>query len=178
MTDLKPVLFFLIFILFSLGTEGQTGKLTGHITVKTSGDTAIVREHLMVWLKTNEGKWCITGLDKNFNFDYDNLKADTTEIRLTTIDRYKDTIVNNIIIRKNETTHIEIPYPPFCEYDKIKNDSICPICNKQDQVNRIVYERYPDPPKGRKRRNKYWAEHSFTTGCDPHWYCRRDDRKF
>jgi hypothetical protein len=155
-----------------------TGKIKGHVNVRLSADTRVVREHLMVELKIHDGRYCITGLDKNFEFSYDNLHADTTEIRLTTIGIFKDTIFGNIIIKDYNTTHVELIYPPFCEFDNSKSDSACTVCRKVDQLKSIVYEPYYNPPKGKRKTRKYLKNHNFKTGCDPHWYCLRDDKKF
>jgi hypothetical protein len=177
---LHRTLLFLKFFIACFSCSGQA--VTGHLLIRTTGDSSLIRENNMVWLGVHDGKWRISGLDSNFNFSFDPLPdgplPDTTEIRITTLGKYKDTTVTNVIIANNKTTHLEILYPPYCEYDKSKNDSICPVCNKHDQVDRITYEPYPNPPKGKRKRSKYWGEHHFTTGCDPHWYCRRDDKKF
>ncbi len=156
----------------------QTGKLTGRIILRAPADTATLVEKVMLQLNLPDGRVFVSGLEKNLTFHYDSLASDTTELRITTVTYYLDTIVKNIIIDDHKITYLEIPYPPYCEFDKSKSDSICPVCNKFDLVDRIIYEPYPNPPKGKRKRNKYWDEHNFKKGCDPHWYCRRDNKKF
>ncbi len=177
-------IFLLLTILFLADSISiaQTGSVSGHIIVNSDGDSSIIREHVMVWLKHDDDKWWITSLDSNFNFCFDyftlNLKPDTTEIRITTVNRYRDTIVRNVIITEGKETHLEISYPPTCEFYKTENDSVCPICKTNDQVIPILYGPYASSPKRRKNLEKYLAERNWKSGCDPHWYCRRDNLKF
>ena len=173
---------FAILFLTDFISIAQTVGVSGHIIVNSSGDSTIILEHVSVWLKHDGEKWWMTSLDSNFNFRFDyyslNLKPDTTEIRITTVNRYKDTIVRNVIITEDKETYLEISYPPTCEFYKSENDSLCPVCKKHDQVIPIIYGPYASSPKRRKNREKYLAERKWESGCDPHWYCRRDDLRF
>lgn len=179
---MKIIPLFALLFLTNSNSIAQTGSVSGHIILNSNGDSTIIREHVMVWLKHDGEKWWITGLDSNFNFCFDtytlNLKPDTTEIRITTVNRYLDTIVKNVIIAEGKETYLEISYPPACEFYKTENDSICPVCKKHDQVIPIIYGPYSSSPKRRKNKEKYLAERHWESGCDPNWYCRRNDIKF
>jgi hypothetical protein len=179
---MKPFCLILILTLITFNGISQSSGVRGHVIVNAEGDSAVIREHMMVWLAYDEVKYWITGLDSNFNFyfGYENLslKPDTTEIRFTTVTRYADTIVKNVIVAEDKETYIEISYPPYCEYTQTKHDSICPVCKKSDESVPIIYQDYAGWMVQKKYKRNFYFDKYPATGCDPNWYCRRDKKRF
>jgi len=179
---MKPFCLIFILILTTFSGLSQSSGVRGHVIVNAEGDSAVIREHMMIWLEHDEVQYWITGLDSNFNFYFGyenlNLKPDTAEMRFTTINRYADTVIQHVIISPDKETYIEISYPPYCEYTKTKTDSICPVCKKSDEVVPIIYRDYDYRWWRKKDKSKFYYYKYFAYGCDPHWYCKRDEKKF
>lgn len=167
-----------IFLLLEQVCIGQTARLTGHLIVNNKDDIKNIADRTMIMLRVNNYQR-IAVVDKDLNFSFDSLKTDTSEIRVTTTFYYQDTTIKNVVLKDNETTHIEIQYPPFCIYDKTKKDMTCPICSKQGEVIPIVYGLIVNTRrKSKKRQQEFKAGGCVVSGCDPNWYCKRDDKEF
>jgi hypothetical protein len=103
-----------------------------------------------------------------------NLPAGIYKIQLSHAG-YRDTILQNVQVLDGEVMDLSIEYP-YCQYDA--ENKTCPICSKKDEVIPIMYG-YPS--KGAldsQKRGKLLLAGCEITGCDPHWYCKRDKNKF
>ncbi len=132
----------------------------------------------MVMLKVDNYQR-VAVIDKNLNFSFDSLKTDTTFLNIPASSHFRDTTINNIITKDKETVHLEIPYPPFCIYTKSKNNKTCPVCSKQDSVIPIIYGLVINTGKKTKQKQQEFKSGGCQiSGCDPHWFCKRDDKEF
>ena len=156
---------------------GQTGKITGHLIVTKKEDQKNIIQHGAAILNMEYKEFA--SIDKELNFVFDSLGTDTFEISISTVFYYQDTTIKKIVVVDGKTTHLEILYPPICTYDKNKGDKTCPVCNKQDQVIPIAYGLIVDTgKKSKKEEAEYFTAGCVVSGCDPHWYCKRDKKKF
>ncbi len=89
---------------------------------------------------------------------------------------YNDTIVYDIQFVKDSTTYVNIFYPTFCEYSKSK--SKCPKCSKKDKVVPIVYGYPSEKMLVKMKKGKIHLGGCMVSGCDPKWFCKRDETEF
>jgi hypothetical protein len=88
-----------------------------------------------------------------------------------------DTIMK-INVVGNDTLKLSFTVPFKCNYDK--GNKTCPICKKSDLVVPIVYGLILET-RSKRRKKKELEFHSggcVISGCDPNWYCKRDDKEF
>jgi len=92
---------------------------------------------------------------------------------------FRDTTFRSIAI-KGDTT-ITLVYLHYCQYDASIKNKRCPTCKRKDNVIPILYGlpiaiNNKDPAKDDGK--KYILAGCEITGCDPHWYCKRDKTSF
>jgi hypothetical protein len=105
---------------------------------------------------------------KNVNMGFYKIRIDGNNIQTV----YFDSI--NII----KDTFIVLDGFKECEYDKHRNDSICPICRKYDKVVPIEYGTIIGLfDTGLIDSTFYWGG-CVVPGCGPSWYCMRDEKQF
>ena len=117
------------------------------------------------------------GASSNINGDFliDSIPVGTYDLKITYLG-YRDTTLTSIKVTQDTIIDLKINYPPTCKYDK-KNKS-CPVCQMKDKVIPIAYGLpsaglLKDAKKGKVR-----IGGCLITGCDPHWYCKRDKIEF
>jgi len=83
----------------------------------------------------------------------------------------------SIPLYKDSINVLKIIFPKACIYNNHVLDNECPKCEMSDKVLPIKY--------GLLRQNKAdkpWIDYvpggCMVTGCDPSWYCKRDDFRF
>lgn len=146
----------------------QTGVIKGHI-IEGGYNRGFAFVNLTL---LNTGLTATTDLDGNFQFTQ--LKAGSYELKLSNAG-LKDSVIKSLVIQEGEILQLEFIYP-YCNYDI--NQSTCPFCDKQDQVIRIVYG-YPSKGALRSaKKGKLRLGGCEITGCDPHHYCKRDQKEF
>jgi len=130
-------------------------------------------------LQSKDGKREVRAADTDGNFFFS--KIDTSKVYSITVSSvgYRDTTFKNISV-KGDTT-ITLVYAHYCQYDASIKNKTCPVCKRKDAVIPIVYG-YPvtthgeDPMKNNGK--KYILAGCEISGCDPHWYCKRDKTSF
>jgi hypothetical protein len=179
MTNKLTILFLLT--LGSLCSTAQTGQINGRLIVDKK-DSKTVAKHTIILLQSKKNNKFVF-LQPDLTFRIDSLNPDTVSIKLSTVFYFRDTIVSDIVIRNDMKLNLEIKYPPSCVFDHSKDNKTCPVCGKKDQTIPIIYGLLVDTGKGKKKNKKeagidYYVGGCVISGCDPHWYCKRDDKKF
>ncbi|MDT0295920.1 hypothetical protein ACFQ3R_14715 [Mesonia ostreae] len=156
----------------------QNGVINGKIVAEIPEEAELIAENTKVILEIN-GIEKTTVVDKNLNFSFHNLESDSIRIR-TEPHSYMRQLTIIGFLKPNETVEIKIPYSLSCKYDQSKENKTCPICKKQDQVIPISYGLIAEiTKKGEEKKDKvYKSGGCVTTGCDPNWYCKRDEINF
>ena len=116
-----------------------------------------------------------TIVDSNLAFEFTHVMCGLARIRVKPRS-YPIDFGYRLEIDPNETIYLEIDYAPICEYAKSVNDKTCPVCKKKNRVIPIVYGLITFTNK--KETKNYYRGGCVTYGCDPNWYCRRDNTKF
>lgn len=201
---MKNNLSIIIFLLGFLSCFSQNGRIDGKLILEVEEDYELVAEKTKVFLKIGDEEKT-TIVDKNLAFSFTNLKSDSIRISLEPSKIGMNIIIVGFL-EQNENATVSIPYSLTCKYNKSKKNKTCPICKKDDQVIPISYgltvkindkevEEYKSnvlvirinenkgKPNGIIKKN--WSENResypggcVTTGCDPNWYCKRNDYKF
>jgi len=156
----------------------QNGVINGKIIAEIPEEVGFIAENTKVILEIN-GVERTTIVDKNLNFSFYNLKSDSIRIR-TEPDYYGQQRTYIGFIKPNDTIDLKIPLALSCKYDQSKENKTCPVCEKEDQVIPISYGLIAEiTKKGEEKKEKeYKSGGCVTTGCDPNWYCKRDEFKF
>jgi hypothetical protein len=130
-------------------------------------------------LHSKDGKKEVGMADLNGNFSFPEI--DTSNIIEITFSApgYQDTTFKNISVKGNTT--ITLVYFNYCQYDASLKNKICPTCKAKDAVIPILYglpiaQNGKAPAKDNGK--KYILAGCEITGCDPHWYCKRDKIRF
>ncbi|WP_231403184.1 carboxypeptidase-like regulatory domain-containing protein [Hymenobacter guriensis] len=90
---------------------------------------------------------------------------------------FRDTTIMQVKITSGQATSVNINFPIGCHFNNQKGNE-CPYCKKQDATIPIVYGFPSNRVMQRAKHNKLKLGGCVTTGCDPHWYCKRDERDF
>jgi hypothetical protein len=185
----------------------QNGRIDGKLILEVEDDYEFVAEKTKVILKIGDENKTVV-VDKNLAFSFTNLKSDSISVSVEPSKIGIEIIIVGFL-EENENTTIEIPYSITCKYNKSKNNKICPICKKDDQVipisygltawnNDIEHEEYVEYEEFKSnelivrinkgdsnsnknigsKKNESYSGGCVTTGCDPNWYCKRNDYKF
>ncbi len=86
-------------------------------------------------------------------------------------------VLRNVEVKAGEETTIEFAFP-ICEYNEYLYSSTCPYCNKSDQIIPIVYG-YPSEGLFKKaEKGEVKLGGCVISDCDPHRYCKRDEKEF
>jgi len=198
---MKKKLSLILFLFGFIFCFSQNGRIDGKLILEVEEDYELVAEKTKVILTIGNEEKTLT-VDKNLEFSFTNLKSDSIRIR-TEPHKIGLNIIISGFLEANEHANINIPYSLTCKYNKSKNNKTCPICKKDDQTIPISYgltKRINDEEVKKYKSNelivridstsngfikKNWSKkkESYSggcviTGCDPNWYCKRDDYKF
>tara|TARA_R110002051_G_scaffold117953_1_gene191763 strand:- start:2448 stop:2975 length:528 start_codon:yes stop_codon:yes gene_type:complete len=156
----------------------QNGVINGKIIAEIPEEVELIAGKTKVILEIN-GIEISTIVDKNLNFSFYNLKSDSIRIR-TEPGYYRSQRTGIGFMKPNDTIDIKIPLALSCKYDQSKENKTCPVCKKEDKVIPISYGLIAEiTKKGEEKKEKeYKSGGCVTTGCDPNWYCKRDDINF
>ena len=95
---------------------------------------------------------------------------------------FPDTTINEVIINADASTVLNIQYQmPFCEYGDWQDEWInreCPICKSRDQTIPIAYGLPSKEMIQEAKEGKLRIGGCYTSGCIPHWYCKKDTIEF
>ena len=87
-----------------------------------------------------------------------------------------DTTFTSIKISQDSITELNVEFLFYCKYDN--NNKTCPVCNKKNNVTRIVYG-YPSLKLLKAAsKGKVKLGGCVITDCDPKWYCSKDKIEF
>lgn len=167
----------LIFIGISF-CAAQNGVIKGKLIAEIPEEAELISKKTKVILEINGTKKYAT-LDENLNFSFNNVASDTILIRTEPKSITRNRIITGFL-KPNETVEIEIPYSLSCKYDKSKKNKLCPVCERKDEVIPIRYGLIVNNSKKDKGENtkEYKEGGCVITGCDPNWYCKRDEIEF
>jgi hypothetical protein len=167
----------ILFFVGFLSGFAQNSVISGKLIAELPEETELIARRTKVILEINE-KIITAELDDSLNFSFYDLKAGNFKIRTEP----KPAGTNRIIIdslKTSDTLNIKLPYVLTCKFDKSKKDKTCPICHKKDEVIPIHYGLIVDINNGEDKKEKeYKSGGCVTTGCDPNWYCKRDEIEF
>ncbi|GAB3306929.1 carboxypeptidase-like regulatory domain-containing protein [Hymenobacter tenuis] len=90
---------------------------------------------------------------------------------------YRDTTITSVRVVDNTVTPLNINFPIGCHVLNHENGR-CPYCKKSDESIPIIYGFPNKRMMDRAKRNKVRLGGCQLTGCDPQWYCKRDEREF
>ena len=156
----------------------QNGVINGKIIAEIPQEAELIAENTKVILEIN-GIEKTTIVDKNLNFSFYNLESDSIRIKTEPQSYLRNRIIIGFI-KPNDTVNVKISYSLSCKYDKSKENKTCPVCKKEDQVIPISYGFIAEiSKKGEDIKEKeYKSGGCVITGCDPNWFCKRDEIEF
>lgn len=147
----------------------QTGIIKGHIqdTIENKG---LAYANILI-TELNKG----AGTNSKGDFIIENVPTGTYSIRISTLG-YLDKVIKEVEVYNDSITKLDILFPPYCKYNQSNKE--CPVCGKKDKVIPIIYG-LPTIKIGRKaEKGKLIIAGCEITGCDPTWYCKRDEKEF
>ncbi|WP_394805591.1 carboxypeptidase-like regulatory domain-containing protein [Hymenobacter tibetensis] len=161
----------ILFIGCSNSAFAQTGMLEGLLSDKRS--TRGFSENATVSLPDlNIGAIS----DANGHFVILNVPSGVHKVKVECIG-YRDTTIAQVSILAGKTTPLNINFPVGCHFLNQKGRR-CPYCHREDAAIPLVYG-LPDAKTLRMaKRQKVQLSGCMTTGCDPQWYCKRDNKEF
>ena len=169
---MKEILITLIITFVYFNSYSQTGSIEGTIKDTISGDWLAFAN---VVLLRNSNQILVTSADINGKYVINEIVEGNYSLKINYVG-YPKLIIDSIQVNSNDNIIINILFPPFCKYNN--KDGICPVCNKKDKVIPIVYG-YPGKRliKNSNKGNLIIGG-CMITGCDPDWYCKRDENEF
>lgn len=169
---MKKILLTLAITIVSLHSFSQTGTIEG--TVKdTVSDKYLAFANVI--LLRNDDQISVTTTGPNGNYSLDKVVEGNYELMISYVG-YPKLIIDSVQVKSNDKIKLNILFPSDCKYDN--TSGICLVCNKKDKVIPIVYGH---PNKGlikKSNKGKVKLGGCNITGCDPHWYCNRDENEF
>ncbi|WP_197070418.1 carboxypeptidase regulatory-like domain-containing protein [Hymenobacter sp. DG25B] len=117
-----------------------------------------------------------TTTDSTGFFAIDEVPIGTHRLKIECIG-YRDTTITQVDIPPCQITALNINFPIGCHVLNHRGKT-CPVCMKEDQVIPIVYGLPSKRMMERAKNNKIKLAGCQITGCDPQWYCKRDEREF
>ncbi len=164
-----------IFGLFSFATcFCQTGYLHGQIYDRHNSQG--VRYVSLRLLRTT----LTTLSDSTGYFKIDSIPFGTYDLKVYR-EGVGDTTLTGLQITKDTIADLFIGYPWTCRYTQPRNEvteNTCPICHKEGRVIPIVYGKPARKLIQDSRLGKVRLGGCVIFGCEPHWYCKRDDYEF
>ncbi|CAM4114173.1 MULTISPECIES: hypothetical protein [Flavobacterium] len=184
----KIIILFLITILNSFFGFCQTGEIHGKLILEDLENYQVVLKNTMIILKSKTRNDTIK-VDKNLEFKFKNLSTDTLNVFILPRN-YPTNTYYRVNLKEGEIQKLELKYSSVCPYSKTQN-TICPICKKDDKVISITYGfvasvKFRDKdgeitdkngkPILEERKVKYGG--CVVTDCHPNWFCTRDEMEF
>ncbi|MEK6152530.1 hypothetical protein WIW50_04695 [Flavobacteriaceae bacterium 3-367] len=177
---MKSTFSLLIIVFGFLSCVAQKGVIKGKIIAEIPEEKPLISEKVKIILNIGN-KEKIVSLDQNLNFTFQHLEADTIRIRTEPHSFGRNHILIGYL-KPNDTINVKLNFSLSCKYANTGSSKICPICKKEDEVIPIRYgliaeiTRKGEPAKKHTQEYKYGG--CVRTGCDPNWYCKRDDNEF
>ncbi|MBR9859585.1 carboxypeptidase-like regulatory domain-containing protein [bacterium] len=147
----------------------QTASIEGHVH-NINEDKGLAFAYVVL-----DGEKIVALTNDYGDFTIDSLSEGFHSLKITYFG-YQDLTVDSIYVAHDTVINLYIEFPPPCKYDR-KNKK-CPVCHKKDKVIPIIYGL---PSKGlvtESEKGKVRLGGCEVTGCDPHWYCKRDNKEF
>lgn len=170
---IKALIILFIFISFEYP---NTADLKGRLLIGDPENYESILTNTKIILETSTRNDTVS-LDKNMNFIFKDVQADTCRIYFSKR-TYPSNTYYKLYFNPKDTKTLELNYRSTCPYKKEK--SVCPICKKEDKVIPIVYGMIAEITKKgeEKKKEKYRSGGCVVSDCDPHWFCERDDTNF
>lgn len=148
----------------------QTGELKGLLFDQTTkeGFAAVAT----VWFP---GLKKGTLSDNKGSFFIEEVPTGTHQLKIECIG-YRDTVMQ-VEIQPCRTTALIVNFPIGCHFRSHKGNK-CPYCHKSDKAIPIVYGLPSKRMMMLAEKNKMKLAGCQITGCDPKWYCTRDEKEF
>lgn len=165
----------LLIVLFVYGRSAYSQTVSGKLT-DTKQNKPIAYASVLLFSKENTRRAVMS--DQGGAFTFKGVKPGKYSITISSTE-YRDTTFSNILVDGDTALHLT--YYNYCQYDYSLNNRTCPKCNKRNAVIPIMYG-LPVSTDGEDPQKldgiKYILAGCETTGCDPHWYCKRDKLSF
>ncbi|WP_177189681.1 carboxypeptidase-like regulatory domain-containing protein [Hymenobacter actinosclerus] len=113
--------------------------------------------------------------DENGSFRILNIPAGTYQLKVECIGYQDTTFQVNVVA--DEVTALNVNFPIGCHVLNHKGKT-CPYCHKSDEAIPVVYGMPDERTLRRAKAGKLKLAGCNMTGCDPKWYCKRDEKKF
>lgn len=170
------LLFSIILLMFSSFGFTQTALIKGTLIDRITREP-YVRVNLKL-VGTDQKTY--SGLDGEFEFD--SLAPGRYQLwienRFADDDYYQEGESYWFNVPNNDTTTIVVEVVLRCVYEMHENDKRCPSCHKKNEVIPISYGLLIGGIPLKHGKETFYDGGCEITGCDPHWYCRRDHTKF
>ena len=166
----KTLLLLLFFSQSGFAQSGYQpyGTIKGHVwdTVQNKA----IGTHLYI---PNTNKQTTT--DSNGNFLLEHVPEGTYNLKIRTL-TYPEKTIEAINIQGDTIIELNILFPPECKYNH--KNMTCPVCNKKDEVVPVVYGMPTEKTMREADQGKVKLGGCVISGCDPKWYCKRDETWF
>lgn len=147
----------------------QYGSIVGYIEDRRTNEGILGAS---IYINSNQQG---VASDVNGNFEIDSLKPGIYNLTASYFGM-EDSVIKGVEIIENRQTEIKLILPPPCKYDARAKNKRCPKCNKKNKVIPIVYGLIIGIDK--KYQKRHYLGGCVISGCDPNWYCKRNQLKF
>ena len=166
---MKKVLFIVSQLLWVSGFC-QTGTITGQVTSRIDGRYEELQFALVRLENTNfQANTAYGG-----RYVLDRIPAGDYEIIASYVQR--ETIYKRVKVVKDSVVDLNFEFT--CQYDRHKNDSICPVCFRSDKVVHAGYGMMIVPYGNKPDTTFFRLGTCEIPLCHPYWYCKRDQYEF
>jgi hypothetical protein len=172
----KNALILQIFLILSSLFCFAQKTIKGEVILFNPEDKELVAGKKLIYLRDtfNEIAFDSVYIDENLRFEFKNVDRDSVNIFFKPRNYPGNASYNvKLIGRDKKWEKLKIDYSPTCPYSK--TNKICPKCHISNDVIPIVYG-YVIQRKDQKDKIKLGG--CVTFGCEPNWYCKKDDLDF
>lgn len=161
-----PILFALLVCQFGFA---QTGTIEGSVWNLKQYDAIRYAEVSL----TDSSHSTTTNWDGEFELQ--NIPEGLYDLRIRN-KGFADTTLTAIRVLRDSTITLTIDYNLPCQFDyRIKT---CPVCEKEDDIIPLSYGKPSEDLMQKEKDGLVRLAGCEMTGCDPSWYCKRDDVEF
>jgi hypothetical protein len=180
--------FFLLLLLLNLSANAQyrKAKVTIKIQPEFIKDFKDDEIHVDIWGDYKPDRY----LFKNeISFTIDSIRKERVTVRIANfiiidslnVEKHFSACYNLFVPAADSSSEFILTYPELCIFNQSFKDKPCPKCKSRDMVIPISYGlQIPDfaQPVPVKPTYESYGGGCEPTGCDPTWYCKRDNEKF
>jgi len=166
MRNLLSVLLFLSFMV----TVAQKKSVSGTVKLDNEKHREFVVKNSYIILEAGKKKYR-KKIDESLMFRFNNLRSN--EISFSFEPKSNPNVSYSYSFDEADMLDVELKYSPICKYSK--ENKVCPNCKSEEFVVPIVYGLVF---LKKEDADKYFLGGCVTFGCDPFWYCKKDDLRF